>query len=180
MARHMSEVSMDDDWNFWRHVEHAQRQSPLDFWQSRTWICCFCLHVHRWRMSCCRECACTNEMLTEAEWKLFVFMPCDVTMCRDTVCHDVPATLITRVLTFSWVCISFSFTTFVCCFKLTFVLFKELKKKIWNSVDCQRSEKRSKTHKRLKERFWIWRNRTKHAKKVWNPDFSTFCPVLSS
>ena len=35
--------------------------------------------------------------------------------------------------------------------------------KIRNRVDCQRSEKRSKTHKRLKERFLIGRNRTKRA-----------------
>ena len=34
------------------------------------------------------------------------------------------------------------------------------KKKIWNRVDCQRSEKRSKTHKRLKECFLIRHNRT--------------------
>ena len=39
------------------------------------------------------------------------------------------------------------------------------KKKIWNRVDCQRSEKkRSKTHKRLQERFLIKRNGTKRAK----------------
>ena len=36
-------------------------------------------------------------------------------------------------------------------------------KKIWNRVDCKRSEKRSKTHKRLKERFLIRQNRTKRA-----------------
>ena len=34
---------------------------------------------------------------------------------------------------------------------------------IWNRVDCQRSEKRFKTRKRLKERFLIRRNRTKRA-----------------
>ena len=37
------------------------------------------------------------------------------------------------------------------------------KKKIWSRVRCQHSEKRSKTHKRLKERFLIKRNRTKRA-----------------
>ena len=53
----------------------------------------------------------------------------------------------------------------------SWVLFDELwqifwsilrEKKIWNRVDCQRSEeKKSKTHKRLKERFLIGRHRTK-------------------
>ena len=36
-------------------------------------------------------------------------------------------------------------------------------KKILNRVDSQLSEKRSKTHNRLKERFLIGRNRTKRA-----------------
>ena len=40
---------------------------------------------------------------------------------------------------------------------------QQQQKQIWNRVDCQRSEKRSKTHKRLKERFLIIRNRTKRA-----------------
>ena len=35
-------------------------------------------------------------------------------------------------------------------------------KKITNRVNCQRSEKRSKTHKRLKEQFLIRRNRNKN------------------
>ena len=37
------------------------------------------------------------------------------------------------------------------------------KKKIWNRVDCQRSENRSETHKRFKERFLIGRNLKKRA-----------------
>ena len=36
-------------------------------------------------------------------------------------------------------------------------------RKIWNRVDCLRSEKRSKTHKRLKECFLIGQNWTKRA-----------------
>ena len=44
-------------------------------------------------------------------------------------------------------------------------------KKIWNKVDCQHSEKRSKTHKRLKECFLIGRNRTKHANFWGSPLF---------
>ena len=44
-------------------------------------------------------------------------------------------------------------------------------KKIWNRVHRQRSEKRSKTHKRLKERFLIRRNRTKRANFRGNPLF---------
>ena len=43
--------------------------------------------------------------------------------------------------------------------------------KIGNRVDCQRSEKRSKTHKRLQERFVIRRNRTKRANFWVNPLF---------
>ena len=39
-------------------------------------------------------------------------------------------------------------------------------KKIGNRVDCQRSEERSKTHKRLKEHFLIRRNRTKCARML--------------
>ena len=45
----------------------------------------------------------------------------------------------------------------------TISVFVSLGWKIWNRVDCQRSEKWSKTHKRLKERFLIRRNRTKRA-----------------
>ena len=43
--------------------------------------------------------------------------------------------------------------------------------KIRNRVDCQHSEKRSKTHKRLKERFLIRRNRTKSANFKGKPLF---------
>ena len=49
-----------------------------------------------------------------------------------------------------------------CCFR---------KKKILNRVDCQRSEKESKTHKRLQERFLIQRNRTKRANFRGKPLF---------
>ena len=52
--------------------------------------------------------------------------------------------------------------SFYDCLKLVSLKKKNLKK-IWNRVDCQRSEKRSKTHKRLKERFLIRQNRTKCA-----------------
>ena len=41
--------------------------------------------------------------------------------------------------------------------------------KIWNKVDWKRSEKRSKTRKRLKEHFLIGRNRTKHANFLGSP-----------
>ena len=44
---------------------------------------------------------------------------------------------------------------------------------IRNRVDCQRSEKRSKTHKRLKERFLIRRSKTKHANFQGKPLFQT-------
>ena len=43
--------------------------------------------------------------------------------------------------------------------------------KIWNRVDCQHSEKRSETHKRLKEHFLIRRNRTKRANFRGKPLF---------
>ena len=44
---------------------------------------------------------------------------------------------------------------------------------IWNRVDCQRSEKRSKTHKRLKERFLMRQNRTKPANFQGSPLFQS-------
>ena len=40
---------------------------------------------------------------------------------------------------------------------------QQQQKPVWNRVDCQRSAKRSKTHKRLKRHFLIGRNRTKRA-----------------
>ena len=43
--------------------------------------------------------------------------------------------------------------------------------KIWNRVDCKRSEKRSKTHQRLTELFLIRRNRTKRENFRGNPLF---------
>ena len=43
------------------------------------------------------------------------------------------------------------------------VNYSKKKKKNWNRVDHQHSEKRSKTHKRLKECFLVGRNRTKCA-----------------
>ena len=44
------------------------------------------------------------------------------------------------------------------------VWLQTIRSLIWNRVDCQRSEKKkSKTHKRLKERFLIRRNKTKRA-----------------
>ena len=48
---------------------------------------------------------------------------------------------------------------------------QQKKKKIWNRVDCQCSEKGSKTHKRLKEHFLIGRNRTKCAHFWGSPLF---------
>ena len=48
-------------------------------------------------------------------------------------------------------------------FKRLHLYLQRLPRKIWNRVDCQRSEKRFKTHKRLKERFLIRRNWTKRA-----------------
>ena len=83
------------------------------------------------------------------------------------------------------------------CWLKTYFLWpppKKKQKKIWNRVDCQRSEKRSKTHKRLKERFLIRRNRTKQKtvkgitvfccivrslKKMITLKICTFCPVPS-
>ena len=44
-------------------------------------------------------------------------------------------------------------------------------KEIWNRVDCKRSEKRSKTHKRLKEHFLHGWNRTKRANFRGSPLF---------
>ena len=43
--------------------------------------------------------------------------------------------------------------------------------RIWNRVDCQHSEKRSRTHKRLKECFLIGWNRRKHANFQGSPLF---------
>ena len=53
------------------------------------------------------------------------------------------------------------------------------KKKIWNRVDCKCSEKRSKTHKRLKERFLIRWNRTRHANFWCNHLLSCFVLLKS-
>ena len=61
------------------------------------------------------------------------------------------------------------------------ILIALIKTKICNRVDCQRSEKRSKTHKKLKERFLIIRNRTKRANFPCNHLFrATYNTIESS
>ena len=57
------------------------------------------------------------------------------------------------------------------CIKNLLYSLKKKKKKNGNRVDCQRSEKRSKTHKGLKERFLIGRNRTKRGHFRGSPLF---------
>ena len=50
-------------------------------------------------------------------------------------------------------------------------------KQIWNRLDCQRSEKRSKTQKRLKRTLFNWTK--EDLKKRTSSKICTFCPVLS-
>ena len=47
-------------------------------------------------------------------------------------------------------------------------------KKIWNRVDCQRSEKRSKTRKRLKERFINWMKQDTPCKSLRKSSLSSY------
>ena len=68
-----------------------------------------------------------------------------------------------------WPLTSFFFSSLVFVFVATQWLFSTITNvkclcwKIWNRLDCQHSEKSSKTHKRLNERFLIRQNMTKRA-----------------
>ena len=59
-----------------------------------------------------------------------------------------------------------------------YMTHSQKQKKIWNRVDCQRSEKRSETHKRFKRTLLIGKNKTKCVNFWGSPFFFSFFKAI--
>ena len=151
---------------------------------SRTAIC-----LKRWRTFICERCWEVFhgvKKMTANLWAL-TQVSCDV-VSGNPLGWEQTALLDTRAkhLILNWATgksprvslnssssIWFMFSLFSLFIMFLFFLYS-LFKKIWNRVDCQRSEKRPKTHKRLKRMLFNWTKQDKTCNFSRESSFSSY------